>query len=74
MPEADKLRVYRDLGGGGYWWILRSADGEKMAESESSDPSREDCLARARAVLADYPSAKLQDLTASGESPREPEA
>jgi uncharacterized protein YegP (UPF0339 family) len=73
MPEADKLRVYRDLIGGGYRWILRSVDGEKMAESESSVPSKKNCLALARTVLEEHPSAKLQDLTSSGGRPREPE-
>lgn len=73
MPGTEKLRVYRDVIGGGYRWILRSADGEKIAESDGSVASREDCLARARTVLEDHPSAKLQDLTAPGGRPREPE-
>ncbi len=37
-----------------------------MAESEGGVPSREDCLALARAALEDYPSAELQDLTSPG--------
>lgn len=73
MPEAAKLRVYQDLIGGGYRWSLRSVDGEKIAESESSFPSKENCRAQARTVLEDHPSAKLQDLTALDRRAGEPD-
>lgn len=63
MTGAEELRVYRDLVGGGYRWVLRSGSGERLAESEGAIREREGCLAQARALLSERPSATLRDLT-----------
>lgn len=63
MSQGEELRVFRDLVGGGYRWVLRSGSGERLAESEGTIREREECLSQARALLSERPDATLRDLT-----------
>lgn len=65
---THRLYVYLDVRSGGYRWVLRSPDGERLARSSRAYRRKALCIRDVEAIEQTYPGALIKDLTVKGGS------